>query len=105
MGFREQAPDSNVSRILRGLTIVERRPVSAPPRVPLGGYARRQYLERDVNSMLLLSAQTLWCGGNPRRALACQGLDVPLDVIRGLATMSPTPEAVDQALQQLGADL
>lgn len=105
MGFREQVPDSTVSMILRGLTIVERPRPKAPMRVPIGGYARRQYLPRDVNSMLLLSAQTLWCGGNPRRALACQGLDVPLDVIRGLAPLAKNPEAVDEALRQLGSDI
>jgi hypothetical protein len=102
MGFREQVPDSAVAMVLRGLTVVERQ---QPMRVPIGGYARRQYLERDVNSMLLLSAQTIWCGGNPRRALACQGLGVSLDVIRGLAPLAKNPKALDEALRQLGSHI
>ncbi len=105
MGFREQAPDSTVAMILRGLTVVERQQPKTPPRVAIGGYARRHELELDVNSMLLRSAQTLWRGGNPRRALSCQGLGVPLDVIRGLASLSKDPQAVDEALRQLGSHI
>ena len=66
MPFREQMPDTAVSRILKGVTLVEKRSESTR-RVPLGGIGRRQYLEHDVNSMILLSAQTLWRGGNVGR--------------------------------------
>lgn len=98
MGFREQMPDTAVARILRGVTIVEKsahRRADSTVRVPIGGYARRQYLDRDANSLLLRSAQALWCGANPPRALACQGLDVPLEVIRGLSNLARDPAAAD----------
>lgn len=98
MGFREQMPDTAVARILKGVTIVEKsahRRADSTVRVPFGGYARRQYLPRDANAMLLRSAQALWCGANPRRAMACQGLHVPLVVIRGLSNLSRDPDAAD----------
>ncbi len=104
MPFREQMPDTAVSRILKGVTLVEKRSESTR-RVPLGGIGRRQYLEHDVNSMILLSAQTLWRGGNVGRVLAAQGLGVPVSLLRGLSNLSRDPEAVDAEICRRGSDL